>query len=206
MACTFERHSISFTGTERFIGTSDAPQQDLRHDPYWTGESAEKQSCQEIAQGSPACKCPISIATQLHRSCYYCTPSLGRQGKGCQKNHRINTDVERRERGEWEGGVPGKMASPEQAEGGRKIKTFITKLAKLQTNIKASLEVSPKWVVWWGCAGHSKHRGILGNKKSLRLWGHRLPDHTVRKRGRFPLQGRRTVGLMRTCVGMLLLW
>lgn len=56
-----------------------------RHDPYWTDESAEKQSCQEIAQGSPACKCPISIATQLYQSCYYCTPSLGRQGKESQK-------------------------------------------------------------------------------------------------------------------------
>lgn len=82
MASAFECHSIPFTGTERFIGTSDAPQQDTRHDPYWTDESAEKQSCQEIAQGSPACKCPISIATRLNPSCYYFTPSLGRQGKG----------------------------------------------------------------------------------------------------------------------------
>lgn len=43
-----------------------------------------------------------------------------RPGEG--GNHRINTDVERREREEGEGGVPSKMASPEQAEGGRKIK------------------------------------------------------------------------------------
>lgn len=68
-----------------------------------------------------------------------------------------------------------KMMSPVRSQrgadggGGRINRAFVTKAKvgeNFKLNVKMSLEVNPKYLVWRGCADHSKHRRILGDKKS----------------------------------------